>query len=1536
MLKKLALIFVLFFLSMAAHATTVTGQVKDPVGQLYRTCTGSANFIGQNSNPAAGPYRLGGVSTFQTVVPIFCDGSARFTVSLASNTLITPTPSQWSFSICTAMGVYPGPPICFTTLITITGTSQDVTTQLQAASAPLPPYAPILEVNGVPNGSQSLLNLINGSNITIVDNGVGGVTISASGGGGGGGGGLPDPGSNGVVFRTALNTTASIPNVASGSIFVTTGPALLPVTQTKAIYDVRDWATCDTPTSAPTTGTNATSGIATMLNSIGTTQRATVRLIGTTTQSALCRVANLYWGPNITIDTSGGGGLALITDSTAPGGGAIDAAGSTAAFNNSSNSCSVTVTPSGAGETYYLYTGFGFGAGALVSAPTSTVASDVILLTPVYQSNNNVSYLTDGWVVANVVGGSRTFTFNYHNSAGAALNTWNSCRAIAISGIGVTPGLDGGTGASTQGVASPMSAGAYTFQAGSVILAQGGQHNDTETCTVGGGFTQPAAPLGQVGTSGTDCFQYINVSGAGALTATQAISSAPTGLAWTYTSIGLRPASAVNAILGGIINPDLHQIFYNANSGQGTVDFTGNLVLKTVFPEWWGAAPGNPAATNTAPLQAAEHGAFGTNRTNASGLSIYNKQLFLSGMYSINDEIQFYNVIGNSTSRWDISCAAGGGIKQTVANKRIWDGQSNAYGTIHSCSFQGSASSTKPLVDWDYDGITTSSLATQFITCYDCSFVGNGLVDVGLLIAKSGGGAQGSNIYCINCAGQGFTGAVLQVGGNGTGRNVGRSYALNALNIGWTGDMQNCPLYGLATYGGGYVVVDNSSFECVSPLASYLTSAATAVDVYGEATQGPVTVSNTRSEDLQLIHASSPKVYNTSQIDQSTAFYSPVNCLAGASEPLNWFIHGSDKGSDGALYQVTVHGTAFGGLCLTQASSGSATTIVDTNQRIAGSTTIKTFQSGETVTQAVTGATGTLLNVPLSTTSVTGSVTSGTFVFGETLTQSVTGVTATEQAPSPTGSATLFMTNLSGTANNSNTWVGGTSGAVYTPNAAPVFAVASPVMLITAAVGAPDNSHNWTGGTSAAVYVPTAVPVNDVNWSVNQFVGGAGAQQQVTIWGGAGNGTVCSPITSNTATSITFTSCTSNYFNVHSATFNTTSQFIVEPCWGCTVTQSGDFTFAKVTPVVIGGDNVNTSSSACVIQDVQTSGGKILCNTNLGRFTRIHNLTVSRPDWYGGTGTGSNLSSPIIPEVMDQVQIVRPYSTITAAALKWSIAGRNSNTNLVNSPLQMQMGTHQIVWNTAVSDGGPSANDVSLGGRTDPGAGTNAFRNRVEYCTAFSSGACTASMFGAPAPSAFNVTDQAGTATQLGGGPSTGSGTPGNVEIWTGSTAGSGTSVNTGTRKWYWDGATGHLFASTDNTNDIGASGATRPRTVYAGTSVVAPNVILSGLAPTTLTDGATITWNVAGWSLQNAAVTLGGNRTLNVSNIVDGGNYELYITQDATPPRTLTLGTGCTWKVFNGGAGAITLTNAANATDIVTFSVKGTTCYVTVGNNFN
>ena len=1401
-LRVLLLFFV--FTSLLGRAagqfTTVSGTVIDPNGLAYTNGTIIAALVSSGTpkfTASNQPYT-------PPTQPVGLNSAGSFIMQLADNTQLTPGGSQWSFQVCSAAAAVPPAfgkgPLCFSIgPLTISGTSQSITAPLTAAALSL--------------------------------------TSSFSG------------------------TGATLPTAgAPGQIPVSTGPGTTYIAQTKAIYDSRDWTTCDTPTGTAT-GTNATAGILSMLAAIGS-QQATVRIIGTTNPTNSCLVSTISWPSNVTVDFSGGGSLTLINTITPPGSGALD--GSVAsAFNTSASSCSVTLNVPTAGDAVVLLTNFRFATNGGLGLPSDTKSNVYRLISASNADSNHYSSNTFAWAASNVASGSITITIPYLAAPPAS-----TCAAFAVSGLGPSVGADGAGAqcANSCGTGSPYSTVASaTYTAGSFLVAFGGNNATTETCTAGGAFTQ----ILDIGVNMNLCAQIIANSAGGAVTATQAINNTPTGNTWDYNSFGLKPIATTEFITGGIFNPNLHQIFYQAVGTNGpSVDFTGNLAIATVYPEWWGASPNATAAVNTPALQATEHGAFGTSRTNASGLAIYNKQLYLSGMYAINAELQFYDVIGNSTSRWNITCAAGGGLKQTATNLRIWDGQSNAYGTINRCSFQGAASSTNALVDWDFNGVTTAGdLATQFITCYDCSFVGNGSVDTGLLIAKSGGGAQGSNIYCVTCSGQGFTGATEQIGGNGTGRNVGRFYALNALNIGWVGDMQNCPNFGFASYGGGYIEIDNSSFECTSPLASYLTTALSSVDVYCEATQGPCRVNNTRSEDLQLIHASHPVVDNSSNNDQSTAFFNlGGSCLAGGTEPLNWFIHGSDLGSDGALYQVTVHGTAFGGLCLTNASSGNSTTISDTNQRVAGANTVGTFVIHETVTQAVTGSTGTLLNVPVSTGTITGSVTSGTIGVGDTVTQATTAITCKVVSPAPTGSGNLLVNACSGAPDNSHLWTDGTTSGTYTPTSTPAFAPASPVMLITAATGSPDNSHNWTGGTSSAVLVPSAAPVNDVNWTVNAFATSVPAQQQVTIWGGTGAATVCSPITANTATSITFTSCTSTYSGAHAGNFDNTSLFIIEPCWSCGATQSGDFSFVRRDPIIIGGDITSaTGSGACQIQDSTASAGYVQCGGNSGTLTRINNLVVTRSDWYG-PAAGFKMSDVLINQLLSQVRVLRPYSSQGPGGINWSIGPRNGGGIAFNGPQQQQLGTAPLVESCGASAGGISCNDVSILGRSDPGAGTDIFRNRVEYT----------GMLGAPAPSGFNLTDQNGSPTRIGGGPPTGAGTPGNIEFWM-APGGGGSGVTP---------QTGAMKAGVDTTGLFTADGS------FGSKQDQGSSACETSFAPTTLNTGATTTNT--------------GLNCLPATAIIDAVVYR--ITTTITTAANFTIGDGTTAARFCAAQSTLTI----------------------------
>lgn len=99
------------------------------------------------------------------------------------------------------------------------------------------------------------------------------------------------------------------------------------------------------------------------------------------------------------------------------------------------------------------------------------------------------------------------------------------------------------------------------------------------------------------------------------------------------------------------------------------------------------------------------------------------------------------------------------------------------------------------------------------------------------------------------------------------------------------------------------------------------------------------------------------------------------------------------------------------------------------------------------------------------------------------------------------------------------------------------------------------------------------------------------------------------------------------------------------------------------------------------------------------------------------------------------------------------------------------------------------------------------------------------------------------------------------------------------------------------------------------------------------LTDGATITWTIRTID-ERASVTLGGNRTLSISGAVNGCRGVLYVKQDGTGGRTLTLPGSS--KVGAGGSGAVTLSAGANAIDRLEFEYDGTNYFWTVTLNYN
>lgn len=155
-MKRFLLISAILLLRSCALAqsgtTLVTATVKDVNNNVYSNCQWSVVFMGQNTTPGAGPYTPSAYLNGQQGT---CDSFGNFTVNLGDNiNTITPTPSQWSFSICSASG-YLGGPFCKTNvLITITGASQNLTSILTPLMPPLPQGGGGGSVVGTPNQIQ--------------------------------------------------------------------------------------------------------------------------------------------------------------------------------------------------------------------------------------------------------------------------------------------------------------------------------------------------------------------------------------------------------------------------------------------------------------------------------------------------------------------------------------------------------------------------------------------------------------------------------------------------------------------------------------------------------------------------------------------------------------------------------------------------------------------------------------------------------------------------------------------------------------------------------------------------------------------------------------------------------------------------------------------------------------------------------------------------------------------------------------------------------------------------------------------------------------------------------------------------------------------------------------------------------------------------------------------------------------------------------------------------------------------------------------
>jgi hypothetical protein len=143
-MKKKTLLFALLLSLFSIAAAAQSGYVT-AVGTIPNYAGGqlTANFQNQSSAPQL-PLLNGSVFPTQTVTNL--DVNGHFTTAIADNLIITPTPSQWQFILCSKPG-NPSQP-CYPVTITITcvdnGSCSNGTLDITSAfnGAPAPPTPP--------------------------------------------------------------------------------------------------------------------------------------------------------------------------------------------------------------------------------------------------------------------------------------------------------------------------------------------------------------------------------------------------------------------------------------------------------------------------------------------------------------------------------------------------------------------------------------------------------------------------------------------------------------------------------------------------------------------------------------------------------------------------------------------------------------------------------------------------------------------------------------------------------------------------------------------------------------------------------------------------------------------------------------------------------------------------------------------------------------------------------------------------------------------------------------------------------------------------------------------------------------------------------------------------------------------------------------------------------------------------------------------------------------------------------------------------
>lgn len=127
MRRNLAWLLLLLPLSLFSQSTTVsTTGIVDTDGLTWSNATYQITFVPSPNWPSIGSYTWTG-GALQGVFSGAVSGTGTFSLSLPSNTAISPSGSMWQFTICP--NATSG---CFSVNLTVTGATQDITSSLNA------------------------------------------------------------------------------------------------------------------------------------------------------------------------------------------------------------------------------------------------------------------------------------------------------------------------------------------------------------------------------------------------------------------------------------------------------------------------------------------------------------------------------------------------------------------------------------------------------------------------------------------------------------------------------------------------------------------------------------------------------------------------------------------------------------------------------------------------------------------------------------------------------------------------------------------------------------------------------------------------------------------------------------------------------------------------------------------------------------------------------------------------------------------------------------------------------------------------------------------------------------------------------------------------------------------------------------------------------------------------------------------------------------------------------------------------------------